>query len=199
MSNGVSRKYELKRRAERQEETRQRIVDAAIGLHEEEGIKASISAIAERAGVERPTVYRHFPDMRSIYSACTSSFYARNPIPDPRPWKAIADPVERLRTALSAIYAQHRRTEKMITRNIQLVDAVPEMQETLAPYRAKWQQIHQILASGWTGNQALIAAAIGHAMGILTWQSLVRVHGLSEEQAVDLMTCMVARCSTGLE
>ena len=193
----MSRKYELKRRAERQEETRQRIVEAALALHEEQGIKAPISAIAERAGVERPTVYRHFPDMRSIYSACTSSFYTRNPIPDPAPWMEIPDPVERLRTGLKEIYAQHRRTEKMVTRNIQLIDTVPEMKETLAPYRARWMRIQQVLATGWNGDHARVTAAVGHAIGVLTCQSLVQVQGLSDAEAVDLMTCMVAQCAAG--
>ena len=64
------RKYELKKRAERQDETRQRIVEATVALHEELGpAQTSISKIAERAGVRRSTVYRHFPDEDAPFAA----------------------------------------------------------------------------------------------------------------------------------
>ena len=54
----MARKYEMKRRAERQEETRQRITEATVELHEALGpAKTTISAIAEKAGVQRLTVY----------------------------------------------------------------------------------------------------------------------------------------------
>src|SRR5438552_15155801 len=79
----MARKYQLKRRAERQEETRQRIVEATIALHQTVGgAGATISAIAARAGVERPTVYRHFPDERALLTACTGHYLALNPPPD---------------------------------------------------------------------------------------------------------------------
>ena len=89
----MSRKYQLNKRAERQQETRRRIEAAAIALHEEVGgVAATITAIAERAGVSRLTVYRHFPDERSLLTACTGTYLAANPPPDPRDWARIPDP-----------------------------------------------------------------------------------------------------------
>jgi AcrR family transcriptional regulator len=68
-------KYKLKRRAERQEETRLRIARAAVELHGTVGpSKTTISALAEKAGVGRPTVYSHFPDELSLFKACSSLF-----------------------------------------------------------------------------------------------------------------------------
>ena len=106
----MSRKYQLNKRAERQQETRRRIEAAAIALHEEVGgVAATITAIAERAGVSRLTVYRHFPDERSLLTACTGTYLAANPPPDPRDWARIPDPAVRLRIALAELYPYYRR------------------------------------------------------------------------------------------
>src|SRR6185312_8925397 len=94
------RKYQKKLRAEQQEETRQRIVEAMVALHREVGpARTTISAIAERAGVERLTVYRHFPDERSMFEACTSHYATVVPQPDPARWEGVEEPAERLRSA----------------------------------------------------------------------------------------------------
>src|SRR3712207_5397895 len=111
----MPRKYQLKRRAEKQEETHQRIVEAAVDLHERLGpAQTTISAIAERAGVQRLTVYRHFPDEEAVFRACTSHCRARNPAPDPAGWSAVADPVARLRLALTELYGYFERGEAML-------------------------------------------------------------------------------------
>src|SRR6266851_6093020 len=103
---GMTRKYELKQRAQSQAETRQRIVEATVELHDSLGpARTTISAIAERAGVQRLTVYRHFPDDRSLFRACSGHWAARNPKPDPSSWAAVDDPEARLRLALAEIYA----------------------------------------------------------------------------------------------
>ena len=100
----MTRKYELKQRALSQAETRQRIVDATVDLHRELGpVRTTISAIAERAGVQRLTVYRHFPDDRALFGACSSQWRAAHPMPDPSAWSAIEDPAERLQAALGEI------------------------------------------------------------------------------------------------
>lgn len=100
----------MKQRAERQDETRQRIVDAAIALHTTVGpARTTISAIAERAGVQRHTVYSHFPDERALGLACSGCHVERNPLPDASAWRAIADPEERLRRGFEEVYAYYAR------------------------------------------------------------------------------------------
>ena len=99
------RKYEKKRRAEQEGETRQRIVEAMVDLHQEIGpARTTISAIAERAGVERLTVYRHFPDERSMFEACTTHYASVVPQPNPAAWADTQEPAERLRKALLEFY-----------------------------------------------------------------------------------------------
>src|SRR2546423_4242678 len=105
----MARKYELKQRADSVSETRQRIVEATVELHTELGpARTTISAIAERAGVQRLTVYRHFPDERALFEACSGHWAAENPAPDPATWAAVDDPEERRRIALIEIYAFYR-------------------------------------------------------------------------------------------
>src|SRR5690242_9322754 len=102
----TTRTYELKRRAERQRETRRRIVAAAVDLHTSLGpSRTTVQAIAEKAGVTRPTVYAHFPDARALFEACSGHVRATAPPPDPARWASIAEPSERLDAALRDLYA----------------------------------------------------------------------------------------------
>jgi AcrR family transcriptional regulator len=100
----MPRKYEMKRRAERMQQTRQRITEAAIELHRTVGpARATVSAVAEKAGVQRHTYYAHFPELRELYQACTAHYLERNPLPDPSLWAEISGPEERLRRALNEV------------------------------------------------------------------------------------------------
>jgi AcrR family transcriptional regulator len=128
----VARKYELKRRAERQDETRQRIVDAAVHLHTTIGpARTSVSAVAERAGVERHTVYRHFPDERSLFLACSSQHAERRPMPDAEAWTAITDPEIRLRRGLSELYAYYAEHGAELVPILRDLDVHPLTRETV--------------------------------------------------------------------
>ena len=191
----MARKYDMKRRAKRQEETRQQITEATVELHEALGpAKTTISAIAERAGVQRLTVYRHFPDERALLSACSSHYVAANPPPDPEPWTRIPDPEERLRTALAETYAYHRRTEPMMTKVLRDAQVHAPTFEVTVPYLQHWDRARYTLASGWGAeDQRLktLLAALGHALDFQTWRSLVHEQSLTDEQAIGLMVGMV--------
>ena len=111
----MARTYRLKKRAERQEETRRRIVEAAVDLHTSTGPgRTTVSAIAEGAGVERHTYYRHFPKERDLISACTGLYMERNPLPDPAEWREIADPLKRLRRGLKDMYSYYEQNEQLL-------------------------------------------------------------------------------------
>src|ERR1700752_3319959 len=106
----MTRGYTLKRRAEQQAETRLRIVEAAVALHGTYGpALTTLSMVAERAGVQRHTLYAHFPDERSLFMACSGLTVERDPLPEAADWPGIADRSERLRTGLAAIYAWYER------------------------------------------------------------------------------------------
>jgi AcrR family transcriptional regulator len=194
-------KYKLKKRAQSQEETRLRIVRATLHLHETVGsTAATISAIAEKAGVSRPTIYSHFPDgLISLGRACSSLELSENPLPDLQRWAQIADPEERLRSALAELYAYFRRREGLwtnIVRDAKLVD----MSEELAPITAHWERMKETLAAGWQASDGasrpLLVGAIGLALDFNTWRTMVRQRGFTDEQGVELMTSTV-RCVTG--
>lgn len=193
----MSRKYELKQRAARQAQTRQRIVTATVALHETLGpAHTTISAIAERAGVQRLTVYRHFPDDESVFRACTDHWYGEHQPPDPAGWTAETDPSARLRLALTELYAYFRCGEPMLTSAARDLPHVPALAKIVAeietPY---WEQVCRVLVAGWAAEverHHVISAAIGLATGFSTWQSLAREHGLDDEEAVDLMVCLVS-------
>jgi AcrR family transcriptional regulator len=182
----MARAYELKRRAQRQDETRRRIVDAAIELHQTIGPTATtVSDIAARAGVGRVTVYRHFRDEYELARACSGRYFALHPAPDPERWRAIADPAERLRAALAETYAHHRATEPMMTR----VLAEARDHEVMAPYHAHWGRAADVLLAPWRARgrrRALLRAGISLALSFDTWRTLVRDEGLTDAQAVEV-------------
>ena len=194
-------KYELKRRAERREETRARIARATLELHETVGPSlTTISAIAERAGVGRPTVYSHFPDEISLFQACSSLDLSENPLPDPGPWAEISDPEERLRSALIELYAYFRRREGLWT-NILRDEEMPRMKdnpdarEVMEPFFAHWGRMQRTLAADWKARDAQpLLAAIGLALDFQTWRTLARRQGLDDGVAIRLMVCTV-RCA----
>lgn len=194
MSDG-SRPYRKTRRAELEDETRRRITASAMALHEEAGpARASISAIAERAGVRRSTVYRHFPDDEALFAACSSHWQARNPAPDPGPWAAIADPSERTATALRELYAFYERTEGMLTSLLRDEPLVPIVHRLLDGFRGYLGGIEDVLMGGrgLRGHAARRArAAIGHALSFPTWRSLAGEQGLARRDAVALMCLLV--------
>ncbi len=194
------RKYEQRRRAELQEETRRKIAAATAALHEEIGpARTTISAIAARAGVERPTVYRHFPEERGLLQACQQHFLAAHPPPDPTPWAAIADPEERLRAALGALYAYHRATEAMTANVMRDAPTMPVLAELLVERPRFMAALRAMLAVGWAipdDRQPLVLAALGHALDFETWRSLARRQGLADGQAVEVMVGLV-RCLAG--
>ena len=186
------RKYEKKRRAELEAETRRRITETAVELHGTVGpAHTSISAIAERAGVRRSTVYRHFPDEEALFDACSSHWAEANPIPDMGAWAAIEDPDERLRTALDELYAYYRRTERMMENLHRDEGTVPSVAKHFAGYRGYIAAARDLLMRdrGLRGRRRDEArAAIGHALAFPTWLSLTRDQGLSNEQATHLMS-----------
>jgi AcrR family transcriptional regulator len=183
----MARTYELKRRAEQQDETRQRIVDATIELHQTIGpARTTFAQIAERAGVGRVTVYRHFPDEPSLSRACSGHYYAQHPAPEPERWREIANPLERLRVALRETYAYHRLTEAMISHV--LADARDH--PAVTPYHDHWRRATDVLIEPWRlrgRRRTALRAGIALALSFDTWRTLAREQGLDDEQAVELM------------
>jgi AcrR family transcriptional regulator len=194
----VARKYEQTKRAEQQQETRRRIVAAASELHRTEGpARTTMSAIAERAGVQRNTLYRHFPDERSILSACSAHFFAEHPMPAPDEWTAIGDPAARLRRGLDELYAYWTATEQMIAHVVRDAEVNPLVDETLSRSGGpRLAAIRSVLLGAWPSKRRTpeLEAAVDLALNFRTWQALTRDSRLTPAAAADLMTRMVC-CS----
>jgi AcrR family transcriptional regulator len=189
------RSYRMTRRAELEEETRLRITESTVALHQELGpARTSISAVAERAGVRRSTVYRHFPDEAALFAACSSHWRAANPPPDLSAWAVIADPGLRAETALAELYAFYRRTEDMYTSLLRDEALHATVRHQLRGFHDYMRAIEDLLmvGRGLRGHAARrTRAAIGHALGFPTWRSLTRERGLSDADAVRLMCRLV--------
>jgi AcrR family transcriptional regulator len=189
------RPYRKTLRAELEDETHRRITESAVALHEQLGpARTSISAVAERAGVRRSTVYRHFPDEEALFAACSSHWGAANLPPDPRAWAAIEDPAERTETALRELYAYYGRTEGMYASLLRDEPVVPIVQRLLGDYYGYLRAIQDILMAG-RGLRGRAArrtrAALGHALAFPTWRSLTREQALADGDAVALMCALV--------
>ena len=196
----TKRKYELKQRAVEMAETRRRITEAAVELHGTVGpARTTLSAIAERAGVQRHTVYRHFPSDADLLGACSAHYYTENPWPDPEPWRAINDPHQRLARALDQLYAWYERTEPMfgnVLRDVELVDGLPA---TIVPLQGYLSEATEILAAGWPARgrrRRILDAALHHVTDFHTWRSFAAENRLTRTEAIELATALVEAVSS---
>ena len=190
-----NRKYTKTRRAEQQDETRERIVEAAVKLHEALGpANTSIKAIAEEAGVQRLTVYRHFPDDVSLFQACTSHYLGLHPPPDMAAWAEVVDAGERSHAALLAFYQYYRQTEKMWRVAYRDVDQVAAMRAPMGRFEAYLDQVADDLVQAWHTTQAArkpLKLTLRHALRFATWQSLKNAR-LKDRQIAELAQCWLA-------
>jgi AcrR family transcriptional regulator len=190
----VTRKYEMTKRAAQVEHTRLRITEAAMELHGTVGpARTTITAVAERAGVDRLTVYRHFPDEDALFHACSSHWLALNPRPDTARWRSIDDPEQRLRSALGELYPWYRQTRPMLEHVRRDATLVPALAESRRGWDAYADAAARVLRRGWgaRGKAAtLLDAALAHALDFGTWLSL-RQQGLPDADAAELMVRLV--------
>jgi AcrR family transcriptional regulator len=192
-----NRKYELKARAESQEQTRQRIAKAAAELHEKIGpAETTVAEIARRAGVSRLTVYKHFPDNAALYPACSAHHLSQNPLPDFAAALAPEDPAERVRSLLRMIYRDWYRKQRRMMRNLQRDRRLdPALDEFM---RATGDVALAGLADAATAGfelepdeRARLRSLVRVALDFWTWDRLTS-EGMNDESAVELMTDAVA-------
>jgi AcrR family transcriptional regulator len=191
------RPYTQKKRAEAQTETRRRIIESVVGLHEEVGpARTTVVEIAERANVSRPTVYSHFPDERSLITACAAHWAAANPPPDPMAWATIADPAERLRVGLSELYAYYEPRERMIANVIRDAPLTPSLAE--AAHRTFGVYLDAAVTQLEAGrkHRRPAHAALRLALDFHTWHTLSS-SGLTSVAAAELMATLVEAASAG--
>lgn len=192
----TKRKYELKQRAEEMAATRRRITEAAVELHGTIGpARTTVSAVAKRAGVQRHTVYRHFPTDADLFAACSAHYSTANPLPDPEPWRAISDPHRRVACALDDLYAYYERTEPMLSNVLRDLELVDDLRPTIIPLQSYLAEVAKILAAGWPARgrrRRVLDAALHHAIDFQTWRSLTTNDRITRTEAAELAVALVA-------
>lgn len=182
----MSRSYTLKKRAERQTATRRRIIESAVDLHRTLGpARTPLSLVAERAGVQRKTLYAHFKDERSLLLACSGLSLDRDPPPDAESWRSIADRERRLRTGLTALYQWYKRNAELLASVLRDAEYHALTRETVElSFGGAITAIRTVLGEGLAENQhAMLLLALDFA----AWRVLARDGGLSEPAAVNMM------------
>jgi AcrR family transcriptional regulator len=166
-----------------------------VALHTSVGpARTTISAIADKAGVQRHTVYAHFPEENTLFAACTSHWALLHPFPPAEPWAAAADPLERLALALRDIWAWYAGVESDLELFFRDADLVPAVGADMSHYAERLTVIADRLAADLGGSSA-VRAAVGHALAFETWRSLVCREGLTTAGAVDAMLALVESLS----
>jgi AcrR family transcriptional regulator len=193
------RKYELRKRAEDMAQTQLRITEAAIELHGTIGpSRTTMSAVAKRAGVERRTLYRHFPTEADLFAACSTHYFAANPWPDLGGWRAIGDPQQRVERALDELYAYYERTEQMLGNVLRDAEVVDFARDAVAPLHAYLDDAADVLMAGRRARgrrRQLLTGALRHALAFSTWHSL-SLNGIGRADAAKLMAAFVAGAAT---
>jgi AcrR family transcriptional regulator len=194
----AKRKYELKKRAEKLEATRRRIIEATVELHRTLGpASTQISEVARRAGVQRVTVYNHFPDEASLLRACSAHWRALHPAPDPSGWRSVADPGKRLRLALGELYAWYRETEPMTGNVLRDADTLPALRPILEAGLGRYlADVRTTLAEPFRlrgRRRDRVEAAVRAAVDFHLWRALAP---LGDHEAAELAAGLVELAAT---
>lgn len=189
--------YTLRERARKMEQTAERIAAAAFDLHASIGpSNTTISAIAKNAGVQRLTVYRHYPDELSLFQACVRHGLDKLPMPDPEKWNKETEPSKRLRNGLLEMYEYYERSKPVWTNILPDIARIPALYEANAITFEKFGDIFQSLVGGWRVRgrpRKKLEAAVWLAIQFPTWQTLA-LRGLTNVEAAELMVCLAQRC-----
>ena len=185
-----TRRYTLRARAASQAETRQRIVEAAVELHRKLGpAETSRTAVADRAGVQRHTLYRHFPTEADLLRACRDHFVGTHPFPDPAGWTKLAPGPDRLRAALRELYGYYATNREMLGNVLRDSDRLP----VGVGFREGMARAAVVLAAGWPAARSTSArAALELAVDFYTWRSLADASRLEPATAAALISRMVS-------
>ena len=185
------RKYVLRKRAEKQAETRRRIVEATVMFHQTVGpSRTRVVDICRKAGVQRATFYRIFPDELSLFKECRAFAAEEGPLPDPNACAPILDPIRRMRSGLTSAYAWYREHEQWMAAIIRDSEIMP-VGGAFFQYQ---DQLRDLMAAAWKARgrrKARILAACGHAADFQAWRSLARKQGLNDREVIDSMVTLV--------
>ncbi len=190
------RPYRMTHRADSQQATRLRITESAVELHRTLGpSQTTMAGVADHAGVQRSTLYRHFPDETALFDACSAHWYALHPPPNVNGWREIADPQERLVTGLTELYAWYRETETMLEAIIRDQTLVPDLGRRFTAFYERLDRAHDVLMAGRRlrgRRQTEVSSLLRLALAFESWRSLCSESGLEDRVAAELVASLVA-------
>jgi AcrR family transcriptional regulator len=186
----------MTRRADAQDATRLRITESAVALHETLGpSQTTMAAVAEHAGVQRSTLYRHFPDEAALFAACSAHWYAQHPPPNVDAWREIADPEERLVAGLMELYAWYRDTGTMLDALIRDQTLVPGVGRRFNAFHERLERARDVLLAGRGlrgRRREKVGALLRLSLTFESWRALCRESGLDDRAAAELVASLVA-------
>ena len=182
------------------EQTRERIVAATFDLHATIGpSRTTIRAIADRAGLQRHTVYAHFPELDSLYEACTVHGIRSTGMPEPGGWRTIDPPLVRLRHGLIEMVAWYRANEQMLGNVLFDVDPEAPPPATPDPFEVRMGELQNALVEQWEvepERRSTLEAVLGLGLAFTTWRSLAS-GGLTDDQVVAVLVGLVEGIADG--
>ena len=187
------RPYRMHRRSDNIDDTRLKIVEATVELHGTVGPSATtVMGIADKAGVTRATVYRHFPDDLSLVNACSMHWLSQQVRPRPDAWAKFAGAEVRCRAGLADLYRFYRNGESMLTLIYRDFAYLPT--EHQLELQERDNHCRDVLLAAFpnrTRGEHCLRAVVGHAVSFWTWRSLCINNQLSNKAAIEAMLTAV--------
>jgi AcrR family transcriptional regulator len=175
----MARNYRLNERAKAQDETRERIVQATMALHDEQGVAAtSFTDVARRAGIGAATVYRHFATIDALVAACGAHVWAemRPPVPElaTAVFEGVVGRPARLLRLVDELDAFYHRGALRLHKAAADREAVPGLDEFLKAVEAGVVDLVREAVKGEELPELAIALLIS-LTEFPVWQSLQRL------------------------
>ncbi len=151
---------------------RQRVLDAAVALFADEGLKVSIDEVAQRAGVGVGTVCRHFPTKEALIEAALTGMYeqlldrARLALTDPDAGRAFATFV----SSLADFQGHHRALAEEMASTIDLPATTKQikaaLRDSVTGLVERAQHAGAVRNDIGPADMAMLFAGIAHAAGL---------------------------------
>jgi AcrR family transcriptional regulator len=177
-------------RAAASEETRLRIVDATVQLHNEQGISGtSMQDIADRAEVALATVYRHFPTVDDLVPACGGRNLELNPPPTPAVFEDFESGEERVSALVAALHANYARG--MRTYEVGFAEAVtmPVVARFMDEFSAYVGELVATAAAPYEAGETQLKLAAG-LCNFRVWRALLH-SGLTSNEVDKAVTRLI--------
>jgi AcrR family transcriptional regulator len=187
----MPRKYSMERRSATVEDTRRRIIDATVELHNEKGVSGtSMQDIADRSGVALATVYRHFPTLDALVPACGARNVELNPLPEETVFAAFDSGEARVAALVAALFAHYERGQRAYEVGFAEAATLPVMAGLMASLAERVRELVAAAAKPLGLDQKHLSLAVG-LCDFRVWRALTDA-GLSAADAAELTSQLVA-------